>query len=122
MSGGSRPAASAARNWSNAALAEAASTPSPNSATARLWSCRPSSRKVSVFAPWKDGGYAVAGSTSSFGAEIDDAWVLKLDAGGNVLWQKTYGGSGDDSAYSIVATAPRTTVPRTRRRAAAISH
>ncbi len=25
---------------------------------------------------------------------IADAWVIKLDAKGNVQWQKTYGGKG----------------------------
>ena len=53
-----------------------------------------------------DGGYIVAGSTYSFGASYDyfDFWVLKLDSNGNVTWQKTYGGSGDDVATSIQQT------------------
>ena len=36
-----------------------------------------------------------------------DAWVVKLDANGNMLWQKTYGGTGDDSATKIVQTADK---------------
>jgi hypothetical protein len=48
-----------------------------------------------------EGGYIVAGSTASFGAGSRDAWVLKLDASGNVTWQKTYGGAGWDYAESI---------------------
>jgi len=52
-----------------------------------------------------DGGYIVAGYTNSFGAGGTDAWVLKLDANGNVQWQKTYGGSSDDYAYSIQQTS-----------------
>jgi len=51
-----------------------------------------------------DGGYIVAGSTHSFGAGDEDFWVLKLDSSGNVTWQKTYGGSGGDSASSIQQT------------------
>jgi len=51
-----------------------------------------------------DGGYIVAGYTSSFGAGNDDAWVLKLNSSGDVIWQKTYGGSGYDYAYSIQQT------------------
>jgi hypothetical protein len=38
-----------------------------------------------------DGGYIVSGSTDSFGS-YRDHWILKLDGGGNVSWQKTYGG------------------------------
>ena len=52
-----------------------------------------------------DGGYIVAGDTSSFGAGDDDMWILKLDQDGTVSWQKTYGGvSGDDHAHSIQQT------------------
>ena len=51
-----------------------------------------------------DGGYIVAGYTSSFGAGGDDIWVLKLDGDGNVAWQKTYGGGSDDEAHSIQQT------------------
>jgi predicted secreted protein len=51
-----------------------------------------------------DGGYIVAGLTRSFGAGLDDVWVLKLDALGAVTWQKTYGGTADDVAYSIQQT------------------
>jgi hypothetical protein len=53
-----------------------------------------------------DGGYIVAGGTSSFNAGNGDAWVLKLDGNGNVQWQKTYGRIyRDSSAYSIQQTA-----------------
>jgi hypothetical protein len=51
-----------------------------------------------------DGGYVVVGDTWSFGAGSYDAWVLKLDSGGNVQWQKTYGGGNYDEAYSIQQT------------------
>ncbi|MDE2180364.1 MAG: hypothetical protein KGJ40_05895, partial [candidate division NC10 bacterium] len=51
-----------------------------------------------------DGGYIVAGYTTSFGAGNADAWVLKLDATGAVQWQKTYGGVGYDEATSIQQT------------------
>ncbi len=44
----------------------------------------------------RDGGYIVAGGTTSFGAGGADYWVLKLDPEGDVLWQKTYGGGDDD--------------------------
>ncbi len=43
-----------------------------------------------------DGGYLIAGGTTSFGHGDADYWVLRLDAQGEILWQKTYGGPGDD--------------------------
>src|SRR5437667_155717 len=52
-----------------------------------------------------DGGYIVAGSTNSSGVPgHPHAWVLKLDALGNVVWQKTYGGNGPDGACSVQQT------------------
>ena len=52
-----------------------------------------------------DGGYIMAGRTWSFGAGIHDYWVLKLDANGDVTWQKTYGGEDWDQANSIQQTS-----------------
>jgi uncharacterized delta-60 repeat protein len=52
-----------------------------------------------------DGGYIVAGWTTSFGAGASDAWILKLNSTGDVTWQKTYGGTGNDYAYSIQQTS-----------------
>ena len=34
-----------------------------------------------------------------------DAWVLRLDAGGEVVWERTLGGAGDQDASGAVATA-----------------
>ena len=54
-----------------------------------------------------DGGFALAGfiGSGSFGAGLADGWLLRLDANGNVLWQQTYGGSGQDDAFAIVENA-----------------
>ena len=46
-----------------------------------------------------DQGYIVTAATMSFGAGDYDAWLLKLDAGGNVQWQRSYGGAGWEWAY-----------------------
>jgi len=52
-----------------------------------------------------DGGYIIAGSTYSFGAGKEDVYILKLNAKGEVEWQKTFGGKYIDEAYSIQQTA-----------------
>lgn len=61
-----------------------------------------------------DGGFIVAGfSRSNNGdvtghhgtASISDVWIVKLDAGGNLQWQKSLGGTSWDEAISIEQTA-----------------
>lgn len=52
-----------------------------------------------------DGGYIVASDTASYGNGSNDVWVLKLDTSGNIEWQKTYGGTDSDQAYSIQTTS-----------------
>jgi uncharacterized delta-60 repeat protein len=52
-----------------------------------------------------DGGYIVAGYTQSFGAGYYDFYVVKTNGQGDTLWTHTYGGSGDDEAYSVQQTA-----------------
>jgi hypothetical protein len=52
-----------------------------------------------------DGGYIVAGSTWSIGVGNSDIWILKLDSTGNVVWQKTYGGSDNEYGSSIEQTS-----------------
>jgi len=52
-----------------------------------------------------DGGYAVAGNTSSFGAGLGDMYIIKLDANGILQWTRTVGGPDYDDALSIIQTA-----------------
>src|SRR5207247_781050 len=52
-----------------------------------------------------DGGYIIAGWTSSFGAGgWDDVYLVRTDANGDSLWTKTYGGVNGDVAWSVQQT------------------
>ena len=51
-----------------------------------------------------DGGFALAGSKSSFGGG-DDFWIVKTDVYGNEEWSQTHGGSEGDIAYSLFETS-----------------
>lgn len=58
-----------------------------------------------------DGGYIVAGFSASNDGDVSgnhgsyDHWVVKLDHVGDIQWQKSLGGSGNDRAYSAQQTA-----------------
>ena len=48
-----------------------------------------------------DGGIITCGWTLSYGAGLTDAWIVKMDASGNILWQRAYGSPDDDIALDI---------------------
>lgn len=56
-----------------------------------------------------DGSYLLGGySNSDVGSEANrgelDYWVIRIDAQGNKLWDKTFGGSANDELQALVAT------------------
>jgi hypothetical protein len=69
--------------------------------------------------PTSDGGFLVGGSTASVvSGEVTiaprstgnmyapiDYWLFKIDAQGNKLWEKRYGGDGDDRLIKILPAA-----------------
>ena len=57
-----------------------------------------------------DGGFAAAGYTFSTDGDVSsnqgaaDCWVVRVDSGGQILWEKNLGGSSGESALSLVST------------------
>ena len=60
-----------------------------------------------------DGEYITIGYSNSNDNDVtgnhgeNDYWVVKLDSIGNILWQKSLGGTGDDIAYFIQQTTDK---------------
>jgi hypothetical protein len=52
----------------------------------------------------KDKGFAFTGYSNNFSAGNYQVYLVKTDSAGNLLWQKGYGGSSTDNAYSIIET------------------
>ncbi|MFH1319382.1 MAG: T9SS type A sorting domain-containing protein [Bacteroidota bacterium] len=51
-----------------------------------------------------DGGYIVAGYSDATGLGLDDVYLVRLDANGDTLWTRIYGGSNKDYARSVWQT------------------
>ncbi|MFW9967553.1 MAG: hypothetical protein ACFFEA_10405 [Candidatus Thorarchaeota archaeon] len=49
-----------------------------------------------------DGGFAVAGSTHSYGEGSSDLWLLRTNGTGHPIWNKSYGGTGWDECFDLV--------------------
>lgn len=58
----------------------------------------------------QESGYLIAGGSRSSNNGLknkgqSDAWLLKIDESGNVIWQNSFGGSEVDFLYDIVETS-----------------
>ncbi len=47
-----------------------------------------------------DGGFLLVGGRVDFNTDVD-VLLIKIDAGGNPVWQRTYGGTNSDQANSV---------------------
>lgn len=52
-----------------------------------------------------DGTFLIVGSTTSLGAGATDAYLVKIDHQGNVLWERTFGGTENDYGYDLAPTS-----------------
>ncbi len=58
-----------------------------------------------------DGGYIMGGVTSSTNGDVSksygstDVWIVKIDATGNIQWEKSLGGTGGEGANAIEQTS-----------------
>ena len=52
-----------------------------------------------------DGGYIIISDTKSFGAGLNDIWLVKTNSTGDVVWTRTYGGNQDDNSNCVRQTS-----------------
>ncbi len=55
--------------------------------------------------PTNDGGCILTGSSNSFSTGDFDGYIVKTDANGDILWTRTYGGTGMEVANSVQQTS-----------------
>lgn len=51
------------------------------------------------------GGFGVTGYRQTSQEEPPDLWVLRLDEAGDLMWERTFGGTGHDEGRAVAATA-----------------
>ena len=58
-----------------------------------------------------DGGFVISGYSRSSDVDVSqnagfyDQWIVKLDASGNIQWEKSFGFSGSDQSFDVIQTS-----------------
>lgn len=52
-----------------------------------------------------DGGFIVGGEVTPEGSETAEARIIRLDAQGDLVWSRTYGGPADDGFFDVLPTS-----------------
>lgn len=65
---------------------------------------------ISAMIPANDGGYILTGRTWSNNGDVTmnhgghDFWIVKVDASGTLVWQRTYGGTADEALEPSISS------------------
>lgn len=66
--------------------------------------------RAESIATTSDGGFVISGYSRSNDEDVTenqgfyDQWIVKIDASGNIQWQKSLGFSGNDQSYAVIQT------------------
>jgi len=52
-----------------------------------------------------DGGYIIAGATSTFTVGSFDLWLLRVDSSGTEVWNRSYGDATRDAGFGVIQTS-----------------
>ena len=67
--------------------------------------------KASCITKTSDGGYIISGYTASNDGDVTenagfhDYWIVKINGGGAIQWEKSFGFVGQDQAFKIIETS-----------------
>ena len=91
-------------NWSSVSNAVSAKTPDSVIITWERTYGGPHQELLGKVVVAPDGGYVMAGQTSSYGSGYSDVYLLKVDEYGEIVWQAVYGGGMSDDAWDVAVT------------------
>ncbi|MBU2625777.1 MAG: fibronectin type III domain-containing protein [candidate division Zixibacteria bacterium] len=91
-------------NWSSVSNTASAKTPDSVIITWERTYGGPRQELLAKVVLAPDGGYVMAGETSSYGSGYSDVYLVKVDEYGDIVWQTVYGGPKADDAWDVAVT------------------